>query len=344
MMRVAILFNDDAQALAAGEAKDRIAVAGAGLQAQAVARALTSRGAIAVAIPVRADILEAMGTLRAAAPDVVFNACESFAGRARGEGAVAGLLELLGFPFTGSPPAALYLAQDKARCKAVLRAAGVPVAPGGVLASPGAPLPDGLRFPAFLKTRFEDASHGITVANVCADEPALRRRAAELLAAWKQDVLVEEFLPGRELNVALLDGDVLPISEIDYAKMRALGHPPVVTYDAKWVKDSPDYRATPVICPAALDEALRATLARIARAAWDAIGCRGYARVDIRLDGGGRPVVLEVNPNPDISPDAGFARSARQAGMDHADLIDRIVRAALQRGPARGDAPPGPPR
>jgi D-alanine-D-alanine ligase len=334
-LRVAVVFNDDAGALAAGEAKDRIALAGAASMAGAISRAVAERGHFAVAIPIRADIIEAAATLAAARPAVVFNVCEGFAGRARLEGAVAGVLDLLGLAYTGSPPETLYLAQDKARMKAVLAAAGVRVPSGGVLSSADGPLPPDLRFPCFVKTRFEDASHGIADSNLCADEASLRRRAGELIASWRQDVLVEEFLPGREFNVALLEGvevQVLPISEIDFTRL-APGKPRVLTYDAKWLEDSPDYQKTPVICPAAIDAPLRDAIAATARAAWAAAGCRGYARVDIRLDPDGRPVVLEVNPNPDISPDAGFARSASRAGIAHDELIDRIIGLALSHSP-----------
>lgn len=325
-MKVAVLFNDDAGSLRLGEEKDRVAVEAAAKMALAVAQALVSRGHIAVAIPVREDFVAAAATLTAAAPDAIFNAVESFAGRSRLEGAFAGLIELTGVPCTGNPAATLYLAQDKERAKAVLRGSGVPVAPGGALSRPDAPLPPGLRFPLFVKTRYEDASHGITSANVCADETALRRRAAELIAAYDQDVLVEEFLPGREIYAALLDGELLPLSEIDYRVLAAVapGAPPIVTYDGKWVDDSPDCRGTPAIA-AELDGALQEEIASLARRAFQALGCRGYARVDFKLDRDGRPVVLEVNPNPDISPDAGFARAAARAGIKYEELIERIV-------------------
>ncbi len=332
-MRIAVVFNDDAGALAVGEEKDRVAVAAAASAALAVAQALAARGHLTVAIPVRGDICEAAATLAAARPDAIFNACEAFAGDSRREGAFAGFLDLLGVPVTGSPPATLYLAQDKERAKAVLRAAGVRTAPGGVLARPDAPLPPGLRWPLFLKTRYEDASHGIAATNLCESEAALRARAAELHAAYRQDLLVEEFLPGREIYASILDGELLPLGEIDYGRLAAVapGRPPIVTYDAKWVESSPDYQGTPVIA-ADLPGALADEVHGLARAAFHALGCRGYARVDLRLDRDGRPVVLEVNPNPDISPDAGFARAAARAGIDYERLIERIVEVARAAG------------
>jgi len=364
-MRVAVAYNDDAGSLAEGEAKDKLAVQGAAQAAAAVAHALQERGHFAVPVPLKDDALEFAAKITSVGAQAVFNICESFQGRSRNEGAVAGLMELLAIPFTGNPAATLFLARDKERTKAILRADGVRVAQGLVISSADDLIPRGLRYPLFVKTRFEDASHGITTDNLCRDEAALRKRAAELILGWKQDVLVEEYLPGRELNVALLErvpaagsrarsrtGDtvrirasdssaaeeeardpveVLPISEIDFSKL-SKDKAPIVTYDSKWVEDSPDYQGTPVICPAPLDDKLKAEVVRTARSAWRALGCRGYARVDIRLDAGGNPVVLEVNPNPDPSPDAGLARSAARAGIPYDALVERIVEVAVAIG------------
>lgn len=326
-MKVAVLYNDDAAALTGGNEADRLAVAGAVAQARAVAAALERRGHEVKLVAARDRIVAVAEALLDFAPEVVFNSCESFAGSAALEAAVAGLLDLLGLRFTGSPLATLVVAQDKARARAVLAAAGIPVAAGGLLAQASDPLPPGIRFPAFVKLRREDASHGIEARNLCRDEAELRARAAELIAEWRQDVVVEEFLPGRELNIAVLGDVVLPVAEIDY---RALppGVPAVLTYEAKWAVASPLYQQTPAVCPAPLEESLRAAVARLALDTFAAIGCRGYARVDVRLDGAGRPVVLEVNPNPDVSPDAGFARAASRAGIAYDELIERIVQLA----------------
>jgi D-alanine-D-alanine ligase len=350
-MRIAVAYNQDARSLASGEEKDRIAVAGAATAAAAVAHALAERGHHAVPVALEDDALEFAARLTSVGAQAVFNICESFKGKSRNEGAVAGLLELLGIPYTGNPAATLFLARDKERTKAVLRSDGVRVAQGLVLSSAEDLIPRGLRYPLFVKTRFEDASHGISASNLCADESALRERVSELFTLWRQDVLVEEYLPGRELNVALLERprralgyaaasrgeeqtlpteavEVLPISEIDFGRL-AQGRPPIVTFDSKWVEESPDYHDTPVICPAPLEEPLKGEVVRTALAAWTALGCRGYARVDIRLDALGRPVTLEVNPNPDISPDAGFARSASKAGIAYDALVERIVEVAV---------------
>jgi D-alanine-D-alanine ligase len=329
-----VLYNDDGS-LAHGEEQDRIAVAGAASAASAIAAALSGSEFEPVELPAGPRAVELAAAIAALGPAVVFNVCEGFGGQPRLEHAVAGLLELLRVPYTGSPPLALALAQDKALCKRVLAGSGLPLARSAVLARADDPLPEGLAPPLFVKTRFEDASHGISEKSVCESVAAARERAGYLIETYAQDALVEEFLPGREFNVGVLfEGEVLPLAEIEWRLPP--GAPRVVTYEAKWVESSPSYQLTPVKCPAEdLPAALAARIAEIAREAYRALGCRDYARVDVRLDAAGEPRILEVNPNPDLSPEAGLARAAGRAGIGYAELVRKIARAALARG-ARG--------
>jgi D-alanine-D-alanine ligase len=159
--------------------------------------------------------------------------------------------------------------------------------------------------------------------------------AAETSGIWRQDCMIEEFLPGREFNVGVLPENlVLPPSEIVYDLPAGL--PNLVTFEAKWVRGSVYDRGTPVRVPAEnVEERLAGRLRWLALGAWRALGCRDYARIDIRLDGGGEPRILEVNPNPDISPDAGFARAAERAGIPYDELIARIADCAFSRASGR---------
>jgi D-alanine-D-alanine ligase len=326
-----VLYNDD-EGLAHGEARDAVAAAGAAKAARDVAAALGRSGFLAALAPTGGSLAALVERIERARPRLIFNLCEAFRGEPRLESAIAGVLEILGIPYTGSRPLALALAQDKALAKDVLAARGLPVARSAVLASADDPLPLFLAPPYFVKTRFEDASHGISERSLCRTLEAAREQARYLIETYAQDALVEEFLPGREFNVGVLfEGDVLPIAEIDYS-----GLPPqgirAVTYEAKWCEDSDPFRLTPVRCPAEVEPALADRLREIARGAFCALGCRDYARVDIRLDGRGEPRILEVNPNPDISPEAGLARAASRAGISYDDLVARIARAAIERG------------
>jgi D-alanine-D-alanine ligase len=331
MTIAAVLYNDDAQLLRNGDSRDRIACEAVVLQARKVAEALRRRGFDAIEIAAGFEVEDLSRRLAGLRPDFVYNLCESFAGNSRMEAAVASLLELLRVPYTGNSPLTLALAQDKAAAKQWMAAGGLPVVKWAVLHSPGDPLPPDLTPPLFVKTRFEDASHGISEQSVCLTIAAAREQAAELMRTWHQDCLIEEFLPGREFNASVLfDAEVLPLAEIEYQLPPGLPH--IVTYEAKWDTGSVYDLGTPVRCPAEnMNDALTEGIRAAARAAYRALGCRDYARVDVRLDAAGKLRILEVNPNPDISPDAGLARAAAQAGIEYDELICRFAHAALAR-------------
>jgi len=276
-----------------------------------------------------------VGDLEREQPDVVLNLIESVDGISSLEVAGAWLLELSGLPYTGAPPRALQLALDKSVAKAVLAARGVPVAGGLVMETGEEPLPKHLRWPLIVKPVREDGSNGVTQDSVVSDEATLRLRVQQVVAEFLQPALVEEYIEGREINVALLgEGDtleLLPLAEIDFGGYPD-GYRPIVTYDAKWNPDSQEYTGSVSVAAKAMDEGTRERVSSVALAAHRAIGVRDYARVDIRLDPERGPIVLEVNPNPDISPDAGIARTAGRVGMSHAALVQRIVNMAIERG------------
>jgi D-alanine-D-alanine ligase len=177
-----------------------------------------------------------------------------------------------------------------------------------------------------------DASHGIDTDSVVQDEAAARRRAALVCERYGPRAIVEEFVDGRELNVAVALGRVLPLAEVDWRLPE--GVPRVLGYAEKWDEESEAYARTSIVCPARIDDALASRVRAVALAAFDAVGARDYARVDVRVDARGEPFVLEVNPNPDISPGAGLARAARVAGWSYDDFIQRIVQVAEERAKA----------
>lgn len=296
-----------------------------------VGAALAARGYETALLPVeRAS--DVAGLVAGAAPDVVFNLVEGIDGVSRSEIDVARALEAAGVPFTGCPSEAIAAALDKERAKDVLRSWGLPVPAGRVMEAPGPA--DGLRFPLIVKCLREDASIGLTDRSVVRDEAGLREQVAHMVRVFEQPAIVEEFLEGREYNVAIVGPrpTVLPLAEIDFSAMPD-GKPRFVSYNAKWVPGSVEDRATVPVCPAPLDGPAAARLRRLALRAFRVLGCRDIARVDIRTDAGGKPFILEVNPNPDLSPDAGLARSARAHGWTWEGLVERLALWAWRRSP-----------
>ena len=185
----------------------------------------------------------------------------------------------------------------------------------------------GIDQPAIVKPVSEDASVGVDQDAVVTDTQELRERVA-----WARKefgaVVVPQYIAGRESAVSFVGDEVLPLSEIDFSTMPG-GHWPIVTFEAKWSPDSPDYKGTVPVCPADIDDELRDRIVAIASDAWNAVQGHGYGRVDFRLDDEGSPWLLEVNPNPDSSPDDGLAYMAMAHGWTYDELVMRIFAAAF---------------
>lgn len=268
-------------------------------------------------------------------PDVVFNLCEGLHGVGEGESYIAGLVELLGWSLTGSSPECLALARDKPRMKWLLRGAGLPT-PEFHYFKPGEPLPLAvlermlLSGPLIVKPAHEDASLGIGPDSVVTTMAALERQVGDIARRYGP-VLVEQFIAGREFNaaiVALPEPRLLPLSEIRFAAASPLAR--LVTYDAKWSTGSAADLATQPCCPAEVDPHLAAEIGRVAIGAFQLAGCRDYARVDLRVDEHGRPWILEINSNPDLSPAAGLARALRVGGGGYGSFIVQMVEHVAQ--------------
>jgi len=271
--------------------------------------------------------------LRRERPDVVFNLFEGLADHNDTEAHVAGLLEWMGVPFTGCPYQTLCLARTKDLTKILLRGAGLPTPEFFVvedLPVPACPID----WPVIVKPAEEDASVGLDQGSVVTGQDQLNERVAFLLQNYDGPVLVEQFIRGREFNVGLIelpDLQVLPIGEILFVDDDP-NYWPIVTYDAKWKPDSRDYQSTPPRYPATVAPRLAERVNDLAKKAFRLLGCRDYARVDFRIKPPGKPYILEVNPNPDFSPTAGFAGGLQAAGMTLGQFAVELVQAALARG------------
>jgi D-alanine-D-alanine ligase len=290
---------------------------------------LVAAGLAALAIPHRALAVPDWQPWRhlAAEPGTaVFNLMEAPPGVPHVQPAAAAALELMNLPFTGSPAGVLWTTTDKLATRALLASEGLPVAPGGRLDPDHPGLLDRIPGPWILKPACEDASLGLEGDPVCATKEAAVSRARSLAERFPgQSVVAETYLPGRELNVSILAGEVLPVAEIVFEDFPE-GMPRVVGYEAKWREDSFECIHTVRRFPEdPADAALLDRVREIARKAWTICGLRGYARVDLKLDADGNPCVLEVNANPCLAADAGFMAAAAKAGLEPRDVIGRIL-------------------
>jgi len=300
----------------------------------AVQQALASLDYPVQTLEAQGDLPSLLEKIRLAGPQVIFNLCEEFLGQTQLEMHLAALLELLDIPFTGSGAFVLGLSQDKGKTKSILAHEGIPT-PAFRVWEPGRDDQlSGLKFPLIIKPLREDGSLGIGLDAFIQEENALRQQVQKIHQSYKQPVLVEEYIEGRELNVSILGNEepqVLPISEIDFSTMPP-GLPRICSYTAKWVEGSQEFANTIPRCPAPLSPLFEKKIKEIALRTYRIIGCRDYARVDIRLSPRGIPYVLEVNANPDISPDAGMPRSAKTAGFSYPEFLAKIIELASVRG------------
>lgn len=269
-----------------------------------------------------------IAALEASKPDVVFHLAETAFGDTIGEAQVAAMLDLLHLPHTSASPDALLLCRDKLKAKAVLREHGISTPPHAV--SLDGTLPARLPVPPWIsKPALEDGSIGIESDAVTSDPVKLRRRVHALFGKLRQPILIETYIDGREFNVGVVGDDVLPLSEIDFSKLPA-GESRIVNFESKWKYDTVYFKGTTTVCPAPVDAAARDRINLIGLNALAALNVRGYSRVDLRMDNRGQLYILEVNPNPDLSPIAGMAKMAETAGWGFDGLIDRILKMALR--------------
>jgi len=313
------------------------------VQAEAVAAALRELGYAPYDLPVSMDFGAFLHSLRSDPPLFTFNLMESIEGQGRLIHLAPCLLDALAIPYTGCRADALYATSNKLLAKRILQKAGILTPRFFSMSDLGssAARVDGT---FIIKSVWEHASIGIGD-----DSVVTLKRGSQLLQEMQSrlqplggECFAETFIEGREFNISLLAArngpEVLPPAEIRFDE-----YPPgkrrMVCYRAKWDEDSFEYRHTPrSFTFSKKDAPLLERLAKLARQCWHLFHLRGYARVDFRVDREGRPWILEINANPCLSPDAGFAAAADKAGITFSRMIAGILRAmnddeAEQPGP-----------
>lgn len=325
-MRIAICHN----AIAPGARADEQDVL---VQVATVQEALQARGHTCDVVPVDLDLSSFFRRMQTRRPDVLFNLVESFSGSDRLASVAVAAMERAGIPLTGSAADVLWLSNDKVLAKERLHGAGLPTPEWFTARAAGSQsagkLPPDSQY--ILKPIGEHASLGMDADAVVRPSSLAELRQRVVAHEAKLGVLcfAERFIPGREFNVSLLARaggcEVLPLAEIDFSQF-----PPemlrIVDYRAKWDPASFEFQNTPRrFLPSGVDAELAALLAQLAAACWELFDLRGYARVDFRVDEAGKPWILEINTNPCLSPDAGFAAALDRAGISTPEAVERIV-------------------
>jgi len=344
-MRIAFLFsskNGTASALQSGRYEeaheeedpplDLLAECDSDETIEAIGRALGERH---VVIPIEADE-EAYLHLRELRPDLVFNIAEGLFGPNR-ESLVPSMCEMLGIPYTGSDPLTLGICLDKSKAKEILSYYKIPTPPFWVVENVAGISLD-IKLPAIVKPLYEGSSKGIRNDSVVRTRSELKAKVREVRSRYKEPVIIEQFLTGREFTVGALGNppnlEVLPIVEIDHSQLPP-GANPVYSYEAKWIWDQPEKPLEIFRCPAPLDIDLKSRIEDIVRKTIAILRIRDWCRIDIRLDEWGEPNILEVNPLPGVLPNpeenSCLPKAARTAGYSYSALIHRVVDAAAAR-------------
>jgi D-alanine-D-alanine ligase len=289
-----------------------------------IAQAIESNG---FSVKKIGNVSSLMGNFDKLNVDIVFNISEGLIGRNR-ESQVPMLLEMAGVPFVGADALSLGISLDKLMAKKIFMAEGIPT-PKCMVVETIAELRrlDHVKFPLFVKPRFEGSSKGLSEASRVENKEDLKKQVEHIVNTYKQPALIEEFIRGEEFTVAIVGNDppeALPIVQIKIDgelklndKFYTFGH----------IKDD----ALEYVCPAPITKALEKKIVDLALKTYRAIECRDFGRVDIRVDEKGNPYVLEINPLPSLSTADVFMVIAKVLGISYEAMIGKILKAAIQR-------------
>jgi D-alanine-D-alanine ligase len=299
-------------------------------QAAAIADALAQRGYRVTKESFTRDESELKEMVRGC--DAIFNVVESIDGSGVLAIEAPQIFDRIGARYTGAAHLALKVTGDKPLAKSRLNAAGLPTPPWSE-GPDWSGIDESRRY--IVKSALEDASFGLDDDSVVSGRDAIRARARDCEVRFGGRWFAEAFIEGREFNVAVLEGEngeprVLPLAEMTFQQWQP-GRVKIVGYRAKWDDDS--FESTRTVRAFGLEEAdpdLANELRELSNRVWKLFDLTGYVRIDFRVDNDGRPMILEINPNPCLSRDAGFAAAAERAGMSYDTLIDHILLSSLR--------------
>ena len=340
-LKVALIYNAAASTTSESP-EDRGSVSDLRTMIRRMARALRSLGHRVEILPLSNDLMAFQRRMHRLQPDAVFNQYDDVVHGALYEMRVAALVRMMGYPMTGSPALALGLSRYKYMASTLLQGAGIPIPSGThLLERVGDVNQVRWQFPIIVQPSQEHAGIGVERDSVVHSRNALKDRVRRIRSTYNQPALAQRFLTGREFNVGVVGGRrlrVMPLAEVDYSQLPD-EIPPIMSYAAKWLEGSIEYKKTSVICPAAVEPDLARRISMVSLRAFRAVNGWGYGRVDIRLDEAGDPYVLEVNCNPSLDEEVSLARSALRAGISYPRLLQMILNAALEGMPFDVDMP-----
>jgi D-alanine-D-alanine ligase len=340
-LHVALVYNADKDG-APERPEDRGGTADLRRMIRHMAGALREAGNTVTVLPLARNLSSFQRKLRRLAPDVVFNQYDDVIHGALYEMRLSALVRMMGFPITGSPALALGLTRYKYMTASLLQGAGIRIPYRTEVLECLSDVDRRIwSFPLIVQPSQEHAGMGLDRESIVHTKKALRDKTRYILHEFNQPVLVQSFLPGREFNVAIIGGRrprVMPLAEVDYSQLPT-EIPPIMSYAAKSLENTEEYKKTSVICPAIVDPDLAREIISTSLRAFRAVGAWGYGRVDVRLDADGRPCILEVNCNACLEDGYGLARQAARAGITYPRLLQMIVKAALEGMPFDTDVP-----
>jgi D-alanine-D-alanine ligase len=329
--QIAILYNEDDQ-VTRGDPQDLLAVQCTITATQHLYEALRSLDYQVVKIAARGDLSELEDILCSYSPKetFIFNNCDGFNGQNMGAVDVIRLVERMGFKHTGATADSIELCIDKPRAKKQLLLSGVTTPKYQVFHRAEGVFQ--LEFPVIVKPSIEDASMGIDLSSVATNLKDMYDRIAYIIEEYEQPAMVEQFIGGRELAIALWGNEtleMLPIAEDDFSAIPdPLQH--ILTYESKWKPESTFFQAIPSRIPATLTRKEEQTIRKVAESTFRTVGLRDFGRMDIRFDNK-IPYIIDINELPDLSPDAGFWNQARTTGLTYPQMAERILVNAMKR-------------
>lgn len=285
-------------------------------------------------IPLEPPISNAEEVLQGLDADLVLNQFEGFDSSPGSEASIARTLTDMGLRFTGSPSDVLFICENKSVIKTVLRLNGIPTPDWQILSHDNRfnkKAGFSLRFPCMVKPLGEHGSYGISDNSLVNDAASLKQQVKSIWEEFEQRSVVEEYLPGREFRVLITGNTLLkvyPVQEIVYNLPE--GKPKILTYRSKWLYDHEDYTHSQEVCPADIDIDLQHEIEKLAIRSFAALKCRGYATIDMRQDKNGQLMVIDVNPNSDLSATGCVKHPLEATGISYAGFINEIIDLAME--------------